>query len=864
MAQLDEVERHPHARVRLPILGPFAVLLAGLIAASLYIDLRAQNAIRENEVNARVAATHRYIRRSFEQDKALMIALLRILEENAALQAVVRARDVAAAARLGAPLFKHMKEENGISHFYIMARDQTILARLHQPALYGDVNDRATAVVAARSGKVAAGFEVGWLGDVVLRVVVPLRQDGQVIGYLELGRDLERIIRPISHILNVDLVFLGRSGIDSADQLAIMASTVADIAPSLRASLERFVADGNARLVPQSGDDGLQIAGFALHDAAGRDTGILAVISDLSALEAISHRKMLAILGFYGVLGGLAFGLFYFLLGRIQRDVNDMHDHLEAHVKERTRALRLSEDRYRNLVEALPLAVLRYDVEGIITFSNGFLERNRGLAPGAVVGRPVFELFTSEMMRERLKKELPRRLREQPTPRPYVFDGWTPDGRILKIQADWNYDRDASGAIIGFTVVLQDITAREQDEEKLRQIQKMEVVGRLTGGLAHDFNNLLMVIDGSLFLLQERLGEFLEDDESVRGLLPQAREAARLGADLTQRLLAFSRKQSLVPERVNIAVLLEDMFGMLRQAVGEAIEITCRAAKNLPFVLVDRNQLENAVLNLAINARDAMSEGGVLNIHAEIVHLTKEEEGLGPDAPLAPGFYVSLTLQDSGCGIPAEIMDRIYDPFFTTKDAGLGTGLGLSMVYGFVKQSGGAIAIISSPEQGTRVRLFFPIAADQAADQEGGVIEAPETGPVSGVDSGLPMGRGEVVLAVEDNPLVLSLVTEMLESLGYVMLSATDGPQALDILRRAEKIDLLFSDVVLPRGMDGAELARQARGIAPDLKVLFTSGYAYEVITRSSAWDDRYRLLPKPYERAELARRIRQSLDDKG
>jgi len=858
MAQPDEGERHPHARVRLPILGPFAALLVVLIIASLYIDLRAQNAIRENMINARVTATHRYIRRAFEQDKKLMIALLRILEENAALRAVVRARDTAAAARLGAPLFKHMKEENGISHFYIMAKDRTVLARLHQPALYGAVNDRATAVLAARSGAVAAGFEVGWLGDVVLRVVVPLRQDGQVIGYLELGRDLERIIRPISHILNVDLVFLGRSGIDSADRPAIMASTLAEIAPALRASLERFVTDSDARLVPQSVDGGRQIAGFALHDAAGRDTGILAVISDLSALEAISRRQILAILGFYGVLGGWAFGLFYFLLGRIQRDVDDVHDHLEGHVEERTRALRLSEDRYRTLVEALPLAVLRYDVEGIITFSNGFLERNLGLAPGAVVGRPVFELFTSEMMRERLKKELPRRLREQPTPKSYVFDGWTLDGRILKIQADWNYDRDASGAIIGFTAVLQDITTREQDKEKLRQIQKMEVVGRLTGGLAHDFNNLLMVIDGSLFLLQERLGEFLEDDESVRSLLPQAREAARLGADLTQRLLAFSRKQAPVPERINIAVLLENMSGMLRQAVGGSVELTCRAAKNLPFVLVDRNQLQNAILNLAINARDAMPEGGALTINAKVAYLTKEEEGLGPDAPLAPGFYVSLALQDSGGGIPAEIMEHIYDPFFTTKDAGVGTGLGLSMVYGFVKQSGGSIAITSSPGRGTCVRLFFPIVADQAGD----VTDAPETKLGPGPSAGLPMGRGEIVLAVEDNPLVLSLVTEMLESLGYVTLSAANGPQALDILRRVEKINLLFSDVVLPHGMDGAELAKQARDIAPDLKVLLTSGYAHEVITRSSAWDDRYRLLPKPYERAELARRIRQSLDE--
>ncbi|WP_120010599.1 ATP-binding protein [Teichococcus vastitatis] len=391
--------------------------------------------------------------------------------------------------------------------------------------------------------------------------------------------------------------------------------------------------------------------------------------------------------------------------------------------------------------------------------------------------------------------------------------------------------------------VLAEVKQREQAEEELRQAQKMEAVGQLTGGLAHDFNNLLAGITGSLELLQIRLqqGRTTELDRFI----VTAQQAAGRAAALTHRLLAFSRRQTLDPKPVNVSHLVAEMAELITRTVGPAVAIETTSAHNLWSTLVDPNQLENALLNLSINARDAMPNGGRIRIRAENLSLDGRTAG-ARDMP--PGQYVGLSVTDTGSGMPPDVIERAFDPFFTTKPLGQGTGLGLSMIYGFVRQSGGQVRIHSEVGHGTTVRLYLPrhlAAVEPAAAKLSTTMVSPRA------------ELGETVLVVDDEPSVRMLVSEVLQDLGYDAVEAENGRVGLDILRSHARIDLLVSDVGLPGGMNGRQLADAGRALRPDLKVLFITGYA-----ESAMMDERHltpgmSVLSKPFSLEVLATRIR-------
>jgi PAS domain S-box-containing protein len=395
--------------------------------------------------------------------------------------------------------------------------------------------------------------------------------------------------------------------------------------------------------------------------------------------------------------------------------------------------------------------------------------------------------------------------------------------------------------------VARDVTAEKAAAERLKvteeallQSQKMEAVGQLTGGIAHDFNNLLTGIVGSLDLLQTRLNQGRTDN--FARYINAAMISANRAAALTHRLLAFARRQPLIPKSVDANQLVVSLEDLLRRTIGETIDLAIAAADDLWFTLCDPNQLESALLNLAINARDAMPDGGKLTITTSNARI----EGVMADSPaLSPGDYVCISVTDTGTGMSAEVAARAFDPFFTTKPIGQGTGLGLSMIYGFARQSDGHVTIDSRLGRGTLVRLYLPRHHGEIAEQF-----------VSAATAAEYAATGETVLVVEDEPVVRAVIVEMLGEQGYQTLEAVDGPSGLRILRTNARIDLLVTDVGLP-GMNGRQLADQARETRPGLKVLFITGYAESVAISDGFLQPGMEMITKPFDLDNLSQRIR-------
>jgi nitrogen-specific signal transduction histidine kinase/ActR/RegA family two-component response regulator len=391
---------------------------------------------------------------------------------------------------------------------------------------------------------------------------------------------------------------------------------------------------------------------------------------------------------------------------------------------------------------------------------------------------------------------------------------------------------------------MADITKQKRAELQLSQAQRIEAVGQLTGGIAHDFNNLLT----SILLNADVLASVIEDTDT-RSLAEAIRTAAERGADLTRRLLAFGRRQMLEPRPTNIKELLDGMEQLLHRSLGEHIQITSQHAAGLWHATVDPGQLENAVVNLAVNARDAMPGGGQLTIETTNVRFDSGDVALDPDLKI--GDYVAIAVQDNGCGMTPDVKERAFEPFFTTKDVGKGTGLGLSMVYGFVKQSGGHVRISSEAGSGTVVRLYLPRAAAENTRSE----SAPSA------QSALPTGD-ETILFVEDDPMVRQHTERLILTLGYRVVTAESAVSALAQVEEGCRPDLLFTDIVMPGGVNGRQLALRLRQRWPDLRVLYTSGYAHGSLAVDGESVPSRHVLGKPYRRADLANKLRAVLDE--
>jgi PAS domain S-box-containing protein len=538
------------------------------------------------------------------------------------------------------------------------------------------------------------------------------------------------------------------------------------------------------------------------------------------------------------------------------------------------------------LYESAPCGYLSTLPDGTIIRANQTFLTWIGMDRQDLVGHKCFQDLLSVGAKIFYDTHLTPLLRMQGFVNEIAFDLACADGRALPVLANMVQKRDANGRPLVHRITLfnatdrrkyerelllarqkaeqateelkrlnetleervtQEVAERLKAEEALRQAQKMEAIGQLTGGIAHDFNNLLTIIVGNIELLQRRLPE---GSDRLQRAATHAMEATRRAATLTQRLLAFSRRQPLDPKPIDVNKLVAGMSDLLRRTLGEVVVLETVLGGGLWRSQADPNQLENAILNLAVNARDAMPEGGKLTIETANARLDETYvEALAE--PVPPGQYVLVAVSDTGTGMDKATMEKVFEPFFTTKGVGKGTGLGLSQVYGFVRQSNGHVRIYSELGEGTTIKIYLPrlIGSDEAP------AEMPEKNPA------MVRGSGETILVVEDEPDLRSYTTEALRDLGYRVLEAGDGRGALEIVERHPEIDLLFTDVVLGGGMNGRVLSDEVSRRRPGLPVLYTTGYTQNAIVHHGRLDPGMHLIGKPFTYAELAAKVRRMLD---
>lgn len=517
--------------------------------------------------------------------------------------------------------------------------------------------------------------------------------------------------------------------------------------------------------------------------------------------------------------------------GNIVRVIGALQD-ISAQ-KQAESALARFATRLRTTLESMTDAFYLLDDQWRFTYLNSEAERVLQRPPGELIGQVVWEAFP-EARQSQLYAEYHAAVDKNQSRHFELY--YAP-------LHEW-FDINAYSSTDGLAVYFRVISDRIALEDQLRQAQRLESLGQLTGGVAHDFNNLLTVILGNADLLAETLAP----DSTLRPLAEMISSAAQRGAELTQRLLAFARRQALDPKPIEVNQLITTMTNLLCRTLGEHIEVVRLPADSLWPALVDAAHLESALLNLCLNARDAMAQGGKLTLETSNVYLDPAYAAQHVEAQA--GQYVLITVSDSGVGIAAENLPRVFEPFFTTKERGKGTGLGLSMVYGFAKQSNGHITIYSELGHGTTIRLYLPRYLGSQEDLSESVAMAASA------------GGEEKILLVEDDDLVRHYVQNQLEQLGYRVTVASNGPAALEIIQQQAEIDLLFTDVVMPGGMSGRELGDAARRRRPDLKILYTSGYSEQAIVHHGRLDPGIKLLSKPYRRAELAKKVRDVLDE--
>ena len=532
---------------------------------------------------------------------------------------------------------------------------------------------------------------------------------------------------------------------------------------------------------------------------------------------------------------------------KITRDVTER--------EEARQQLIASEGKFQRLVEAVvDYAIFQLDPNGVVMTWNAGAQRIKGYNADDIIGRHFSRFYTEEDRQAGVPaKALEAATREGR----YEAEGLRvrQDGTTFYALVVIDPIRSDNGELIGFAKVTRDITERMEAQRLLKDAQqqlavsqKMEAVGQLSGGIAHDFNNLLMIVIGNLETVQRLVKNAREPSPNVQRAVGNAMRGAQRAAALTSRLLAFSRRQPLDPKPLDVNKYLAGAADFLQRSLGETLEVKAVGSAGVWQIEADPNQLEAALVNLAINARDAMPGGGKVTIEATNTYVDERYCRANPEA--SPGQYVQICVSDTGCGMPPDVVNRAFEPFFTTKEIGHGTGLGLSQVYGFVKQSGGHVKIYSEVDQGTTIKIYLPRYSQGIDEEEEAAVDTPGKSE-----------QGEVILVVEDDDDLRSYVSEVLRGLGYHVLSCANAKAAVPVLEQpATRIDLLLTDVVMP-GMNGRELGKHAQKVRPALRVLYMTGYSRNAVVHHGRLDEGVALLQKPITQTLLAARVRDLLD---
>ena len=692
----------------------------------------------------------------------------------------------------------------------------------------------------------AAAWFTWWLGDVTgIILVVPF-----ILLSAHLGGASWRAVRWSEMVV----AFAALSALAGA----VFTPWPAGVAALLPHAAQRFLVD-EFPLGPYLVAPVLLWIEFRLGPLAGASgrliTAAIAAVGTLSGVGpfvvASTNGSLLALQGFISVIT-VTMLLIAGALGERRQAIDELmrsRVQLERRVERRTAALAESEVRYRTLVEGVvDYAIYMLDPQGNVINWNAGAERIKGYATEEIIGQHFSVFYTPE---DRAAHIPERNLEIAAREGKYEAEAWRQRKGGTRFYASILLDalRDETGRLVGFAKITRDITQQVRQKEALEvaraslaQAQKMEAIGQLTGGIAHDFNNILTVIIGNLEIIQRSFGD---GQAKLRDAAWAAMRGAVRAAAVTQRLLAFARRQPLEPRSVDANALVADMGGLFERVLGESVTHELRLAPEAPHCFCDANQLETALLNLVLNARDAMPDGGTV-----IVATGEERLEAKPDEDdVEPGHYVVMRVSDTGTGMPADVRDRVFEPFFTTKEVGKGSGLGLSMVYGFVKQSRGHVRVESEPGEGTTVTLYLPRYADQPK----------VAAPTASSEPILEHRRGALVLVAEDNTDVRNLTLAIVRGLGYRAISAADGDQALELMMAEPDVDLLLADIGLPR-IDGAQLAAEAKRRNPRLRVLFTTGHGTG--PDPAALGERVAVLRKPFTRGELAREIARALAD--
>jgi signal transduction histidine kinase/CheY-like chemotaxis protein len=715
----------------------------------------------------------------------------------------------------------------------------------------------------------------------LITVAIPLRTAaGEPFGLIVIDFDMRPIFRRIRTVLDDDTkVYVVRN--DGSYILNLLEGRLFPVDPARRwqddfPELAKSLGDKRGTAAVLTAPDGQRVAAAiviapltgGMHVGVIETDGFDKIIAPAKALQNSSLLVgLLAMLGTVAVAALLSRSLAKPVV-RITAAVKDfakngrfdvpaglsgepqvlasVFQHMVGEISDKSAALHAKSDLLDKTIASMADAVLVIDAKGKTIFSNptGKALFGDGPDPGSEAWKRIYHRLLPDGVTPMPEPDTPieRALRGQNFDNVEVAFRRHDRSNLVHLAASGRVLENAAGELEGAVIVYRNLTALKQAERLLHESQKMEMIGQLTGGVAHDFNNILTVISGGI----EILSDGVVDRPQLHDVAKMVDNAAWRGAELTNRLLSYARRQPLQPCSVDVNALVMDTVSLLRPTLGEQIEIDTRTVDGLWPALADPSQLTSALINLAVNARDAMPDGGKLLLEADNVDFDPAFAEQKPDVVAGP--YVMLAVSDTGTGIPAAVRDRVFDPFFTTKEVGRGTGLGLSMVFGFVKQSGGYINLYSEEGLGTTVRIYLPRAA---AGQD-----ATAEPPVS-----VTRGGKESLLVVEDDPLVRNYVMADLATLGYSLHPAASAAEALRLVDEGLDYDLLFTDVILSGGTNGRELADALRKRRPGLRVLFTSGYTESAILHHGRLDPGVLLLQKPYRRAELARMVRLALD---